>query len=245
MHRGSSAHTMTGTGAHPHRPGHGAPTWPRLHWRERAALTAEGVTRAEWERLPGTLRADLRATIPVAYPLDPLERRAWLRLTLRTAGDSIPPDHPRRVLERRNPLVIRAREAYRSRPPAEPHPSTADTLAAVGYVDGSWFFDGHSEPTPEADAEAAELAESVHQLAVASRRHATAVHALTGLILALVSALLEVRDAAPRIAPRRRCTDPPEPSPPQRALTSSTLTAAPPVTASPVPGPSCALTMAA
>lgn len=235
MHSDTSARTMVREGAHQHRPRHDVPTWHRLHWRERAALTAEGVTRAEWSRLPATLRAELLSLIPSAYPAGDDGPRAWERASLRGVRDFLPPDHPRRVLERRDGLLLEARAAAEG----------ADAPAGSGYVDSAWFFDGHAGPSPEEQANAAAHAEAVHRLSVARNRHAATVYALALLILAAVSELLESREAAPRTGPQHRRTDPPEPPPPRQALTCSTLTAAPPVTAPSVPGSRCAVLMAA
>lgn len=226
---------MARAGAHPHRPHHDVPTWARLHWRERAALTAEGVTRAEWSRLPATFRAELLTLAPLAYPAGDDGPRGWERAALRGAREPLPPDHPRRVLERRNGLLLEARAAAEG----------ADAPTGTGYVDSAWFFDGHTGPSAGDRDRAAAHAEAVHRISLANIRHAASIHALALLILAVVSELLEVREVAPRTGPQHRRTDPPEPPPPQLALTRSTLTAAPPVTVPSVPGSRCAVPMAA
>ena len=230
-----SARTMAREGAHQHRPRHDVPTWGQLRWRERAALTAGGVTRAEWSRLSPPLRADLLALIPSAFPPGDDGPRAWERSSLHGVRDFLPPDHPRRVLERRDGLLLEARAAAKD----------GDAPAGSGYVDSVWFFDGHAAPGPEDRARAAAHADAVHRLAVARNRHASTVYALTLLILASVAELLESRSAAPSTGPQHRRTDPPEPPPPRLALICSTLTAAPPVTAPSVPGSRCAVPMAA
>lgn len=235
MHKDSTARTMAEVGAHQRRPRHDVPSWSRLHWRERAALTAEGATRAEWVRLPAEVRAELLALAPLAHPAGADGPRAWERATLRAPVHHLPPDHPRRVLERRDGLLLEARAAAEG----------ADAPAGTGYVDARWFFDGHTGPSAEDRDRAADHAEAVHRISLASVRHATSMHALALLVLAVVSELLEVRDTAPRTGPEHRRTDPPEPPPPEQALTLSTLTAAPPATAMPVPYTRCVVTLAA
>lgn len=235
MHKDSTARTMAEVGAHQHRPRHDMPSWSRLHWRERAALTAEGVTRTEWARLPAEVRAELLTLAPLAYPAGDDGPRAWERATLRGAREPLPPDHPRRVLERRDGLLLEARATAEG----------GDAPAGTGYVDSRWFFDGQPAPRPEDQAGAAAHAEAVHRISLANIRHAASVYQLALLILATVSELLEVRDSAPRTGPERWHSDPPEPPPSQLALTLSTLTAAPPAAAMPVPYTRCVVTLAA
>lgn len=235
MHTSSPDHTTAGTGAHSRRSAHGGNAWARLHWRERAALVEVEVSRAEWEHLPETVRADLLVSVPAAYPAGEDGSRTWERAGLRPVRDSLPPDHPRRVRERRDGLLIEARTAAES----------AEAAAGTGYVDSRWFFDGEPEPTPEAENGATAHAEAVHQASLDRMRYAESVHALAVLILAAVAELLEVREATPRTGPQHSGPAPPEPPPQQVALTRSTLTAAPPAAAMPVPYTRCVVTLAA
>lgn len=235
MHTSSTDHTMAGSGAHSRRSAHGGSAWARLHWRERAVLREQGITRADWGNLPATLRADLLALVPAAYPAGEDGSRTWERAGLRNVRDSLPPDHPRRVRERRDGLLIEARAAAEG----------SEAPAGTGYVDSRWFFDGEPEPTPEAEHGAAAHAEAVHQASLDRRRYAESVHALALLVLAAVAELLEVREAAPRNGPQHSGPAPPEPPLQQVALTRSTLTAAPPAAAMPVPYTRCVVTLAA
>ncbi|WP_329747326.1 hypothetical protein [Brachybacterium sp. J144] len=150
--------------------------------------------------------------------------------------DHLPPDAPRRVLERRDGLL------------AAEHRGAAARHAADGgtsYVDAGWWFAGHAEPTQEDCQREADHTAHLHRLSAVNVRHSRAMYWLSVLILAAVSELLEVRETAPRTGPQRRRAGPPEPAPAQLALTRSTLTAAPPATASSVPGSRCAVPMAA
>lgn len=151
----------------------------------------------------------------------------------------LPPDHPAVVLNAQGADSAAWRTAERLTPAgATPEPTSCRAMLP---------------PAPADDSPETLRLAAAHQAAQRLRGHAARrredAEALAALLLALELLALELLAAEPledhAHGPAHSGPVPPEPPPEQLALTRSTLTAAPPAAAMPVPSTRCVVTLAA